>query len=486
MDGIFSKFRYLLIVLGGIITGTLIVALFFTKALLLVLGLVVVFLIMMRPDIGLLLTVGSLIFGYTTALLPEKFIVTMSVQKVFGILTFVSWVLNRSVKKSRIVELKDLLIPQNKILAGFILTIVISLFFAEMAGDGFRRFNSMLALVMFYFLVYKMVDSEKFFRRLLAVFVISSVLIACFSVVQPFVFKGRSEYNVAQIGPFEDPSEQHSTGTLYRSSGLYHADSLAINMVIVIPLLLFFFRSQRSLILKFIIILALIASLGALVLSFSRAAVFSLLLIFPFIILRQIVKVSPAFIIVVVSIALGAALLVPNKFTDRVFSVKNIKESKGLEARKKMWGTAFDMFKDYWLTGVGFGSFDEHLPRYSDDEYVKVYTELGNPVGPHNLFMEVAAEQGASGLIALVVFFGTAIGGFWRGRRRFKAAGNSDMATLSSALELGLIAFIISNLAHVTILHNKEIWFVLACPLVLNKLASLKDMTLLDDQRKES
>jgi len=163
-------------------------------------------------------------------------------------------------------------------------------------------------------------------------------------------------------------------------------------------------------------------------------------------------------------------LIAPRAFLNRVFSIENLRESQGLDVRKKLWSGAWEMFKDNWFTGVGLAGFEVNSYKYVNIDQGKEREEYKTPMTTHNLYLEAASEQGVFGLVFLLSFFGFSIIGFRKVRKKFKIINNPEMSLLSSALELCLIAFLIFNIAHSSLIHNKEIWFILACAIVLRKI----------------
>lgn len=64
--------------------------------------------------------------------------------------------------------------------------------------------------------------------------------------------------------------------------------------------------------------------------------------------------------------------------------------------RLAIWQAAGGMIADHWVLGVGVGRFAELFPAYQVTDYYTRY--------PHNLLLEVFAETGVVGLLALLAF----------------------------------------------------------------------------------
>ena len=80
-----------------------------------------------------------------------------------------------------------------------------------------------------------------------------------------------------------------------------------------------------------------------------------------------------------------------------------------------MWQSAWHMFSDHPLLGVGPGNFQ---PLYRD-KYISPFSQEG-PVHshPHNIFLQTLAESGIAGGVAFFALWGTVFWHYWRRRRR--------------------------------------------------------------------
>jgi O-antigen ligase len=151
--------------------------------------------------------------------------------------------------------------------------------------------------------------------------------------------------------------------------------------------------------------------------------------------------------------------------------------------RTMAWGIAADMLADHPLTGVGPGNFTIHFPEYLRPPQGSAVRDLANLssdnwIHPHNDFLEVAAEQGLPGLIALVAVFVLALVAIRRVLTGSPPATDARLATASLAALVGLIVmscldFPLDRVSHqvvlavhlaVVVLLNRDDWAAAAIP----------------------
>jgi O-antigen ligase len=157
--------------------------------------------------------------------------------------------------------------------------------------------------------------------------------------------------------------------------------------------------------------LGLAISLGVMALAWSQQA-------------RKLVIPLAASVVFIIALAM-LGLLPPNlaaritSVTDNfgVFDVRSVvlsSENFAVVERMAHWQAGWEMFEDYPFLGVGPGNYPAVYERY----YITPWREaLGHA---HNYYLNMAAEAGMPGLLALLVLLGLA---FRALRRRIRAAG---------------------------------------------------------------
>lgn len=102
--------------------------------------------------------------------------------------------------------------------------------------------------------------------------------------------------------------------------------------------------------------------------------------------------------------------------------------SVGLLGRIAIWQGSLAMIRDHWRLGVGLGRFWDYFPVYRVNTYYTRY--------PHSFLLEVFAELGIVGLIALLGFLGSAAIG---PLRVFVSVRTNPTARFEQSVELALV-----------------------------------------------
>ena len=101
--------------------------------------------------------------------------------------------------------------------------------------------------------------------------------------------------------------------------------------------------------------------------------------------------------------------------------------------RLTYWKVAYDIAKDYWLTGIGLGNFATAYPVYQ-------YLGAGDVQAAHNDYLQLLCETGIFGLAAFVAFW---VHLLVNGARRVLATPDRREQSLLTAMLAGVLAFLI-------------------------------------------
>jgi putative inorganic carbon (hco3(-)) transporter len=117
-------------------------------------------------------------------------------------------------------------------------------------------------------------------------------------------------------------------------------------------------------------------------------------------------------------------------------------------AERKLYAlTAWAMFLDHPVLGVGAGNYTVHFDRYADKVgfSARDYEQPGEVHYPHNLYLEIAAE---TGFVGLALFAGVVIAAFLglrRARAVLLARGDRVSADFARAFEIALVGYLVSS-----------------------------------------
>jgi O-antigen ligase len=195
---------------------------------------------------------------------------------------------------------------------------------------------------------------------------------------------------------------------------------------------------------------SILLSLGAICISMSRTAALTLVLG----LIATIVLVQPRqrlFRNLVGGFALlGAALLANVLLFPESQVLTKLARNWTLSGRTDLWSTAWAMFQDAPLLGKGphtFGVF-HHIPW------------------PHNLYLEVLAEQGLLGLLTLGSLLVWGFFGAWKTQR----TGPADARLLGAGAFAGLIGFCSAGAVELSLLRE---WVVIVLFMLLGIVGQL-------------
>lgn len=138
------------------------------------------------------------------------------------------------------------------------------------------------------------------------------------------------------------------------------------------------------------------------------------------------------------------------------FMNENSKTSWGY--RLEMWIFSWEMFKEHFWTGVGFGNFHELYAAYAEKNNVAGQTNFGQS---HNNYLNIIVELGVWGAVSLFLLLYFFI-------KAFKSFLNNQYGIAAMSSIVVLMFFMLTDSA---LNHKKSIFFILYVLFVLFILA---------------
>ena len=126
--------------------------------------------------------------------------------------------------------------------------------------------------------------------------------------------------------------------------------------------------------------------------------------------------------------------------------------------RTPIWDTAYNMFQDNWLNGVGPRGFRYAYRTYADEDNYFVRRGQEGQTHPHLVFLEIAVETGVIGLAGFILFYITILRYWWRGRH----------STINGAWTAALLAGTFPLNAHLAFYGSYWsgfLWLLVSCTL---------------------
>lgn len=142
--------------------------------------------------------------------------------------------------------------------------------------------------------------------------------------------------------------------------------------------------------------------------------------------------------------------------------------------RVRMWESAWEMFRDRPVTGVGFNRTGEYSPMYA----TKIFGERPQFTShAHNNVLDSLASTGLVGFAAFLAWWGVLVGGAVISFRRAR----KEERWLPAAVLAGFLAFHVNGLTQINFWdgktqHTLMIWVGVALALAMRRRSRLKDI----------
>ncbi len=407
-------------------------------------GTAILLLVLINPRYGLLLialTIPLEVAGTVGALTRH---LPLTIPKILTLVTLFSTIIHVGMKKIQIRVL-----PWMYLLPAFLLMAVFSLMGAGEMKNGFEAVFRLSTTVLFFFLVVQLADSWKIIKRCLLILILSSTLASTYALIQRYLPQARfetrysweqSEGNV--FGVEKSVLEEKTVGVVERSTGLSaHAILLALNVSLLIPLVVVFWRNTHAFDLTRILwLLFMVILLSSFVVTYSRTGFVLLLFSFGMMFIKRLAILTPFTLVVCVAAGILLISFPPPRFIDRVLSVKSYtSQSHSYSVRMELFQAGWMQFKDHFLTGVGYGN------RYDIFKYYAC-ADKKSAVTPHNAYIQVASQTGVFALALLLAFFFKVHRNLCRVIKTLQKNGQETFSRIGQALDISILTFLLCGL----------------------------------------
>jgi O-antigen ligase len=138
-------------------------------------------------------------------------------------------------------------------------------------------------------------------------------------------------------------------------------------------------------------------------------------------------------------------------------------ESSDTSGRSTIWAVGWRMVQSNPIVGVGAGNFTVASIHYLNDPGALTRADLivDTPKVAHNMYLELQADLGLPGLIALLsIIIGSMVAAV-RAARAFERLGERDLEIMSRCVVLCLVGFLVSDF-FLSGEFSKQLWMVFA------------------------
>lgn len=345
--------------------------------------------------------------------------------------------------------------PLNKLVIAFSIIIILSGIFAFNPALSWAYRNVMLTWVMVYFLVIKIVNTEKMIILFIVAYLLFNLKMAQFGSI---IWMERG-FSFAAYGLNGAPG-------WFQNSGEY-----AIQMLIYGSLAFAFVISLRDYLgryKKWVMYIAAAMGYISVMGSSSRGSQFALAIIAVWFLMRQKNGFKGLIILVVLSIAL--LNLLPEKEMQR-FRV--VGEDNSSLQRLAYVEAGLKIIKEHPVLGIGYDNWASYM--------IHKYPE---GVGPgktiqvsHNIYIQAGSELGLTGLACFLLMALLAFINNSRTRRMADQIDNKLFYNLTYGLDAGLIGYLIAG-TFVTVLYYPFFWIQITMIVMLNSVTKKQWLTM--------
>lgn len=426
-------------------------------------------LMVLFPWLAMLLTAAMIPLERIGRLTADSSAYTMSLMRIAGLVALAVFVLQAATTRGKI----HLGLPFCLYLTYCVWAIATVPFSSDHLG-GVRASSAILGNLLFFFLVVNMARGWGMTKAVVATWLLACSVVGAFTIYEWHT--GRSRISEDLVGEtatrfstvLRDTSEWESLEKVDRAIGTTSSPAVhAINMILTVPFLLYFFRTSTDWRIRLLSIAGCLISVYNVVLSNTRAALIVVALVLLLCLLRRLFAVSPGAIVAL--IVLGGVVLLssPEATYRRVLDLNQYtyRESGTLRTRMAYWTAGGEIIRENWLTGVGLGNQRE----------VPAHARIDGPGEStvHNEYLETMIE---TGVIGWVLFFAFVLLLLWcslRGAARLRRASPEDPRYwFMIACQIAMIAVLVFAV-QVDVFHFplKGWWLIAALTWVIHESA---------------
>jgi O-antigen ligase len=365
-------------------------------------------------------------------------------------ISYVGVVLLRSaIYSEKLIVKSPLNIPVMLVIISFTISFIQAIFVADpyhLKNHIFPTFQQWLQWILFYLFCLKGIRNEKEAKQVV-IWVMLMVLLAGIQNIRDYVNMAFST---------SSPHLQRATGLF----GNANASAAFFCLYLPIPIALALNR-LKAFKLKLLFSITSIIGLIAIVVTFSRTGMVSILL--AGLIIATLVKINPKIVVILlVFLILGAS----NDKIRKRFSETNVKGPYGTaidpsgEARLIAWQKGFHLIKERPVIGNGFFTFRYiHVAKY-EDMAAKAHGSGGMAV--HNGFINILVNAGITGLLSFLFLMGSALKVTWQ---LYRTTDDKFWSGVGLGMFAGIIAFLLANMASTNFYDRQMVgylWILLA------------------------
>jgi O-antigen ligase len=285
------------------------------------------------------------------------------------------------------------------------------------------------------------------FRHVIYTFLIIGAFIGTISVHQYLTKNFRSEYGGFAVAEYMNIVENTDD---YRLSGPVGDPNFFAQVMVVLALLgVERIVHDKKLLVKIIAGWCAAVSTLSVVFTFSRGATVALIL--SLIVFFWIYRLKPVQLAAVILLGVVLLLFAPPTYFERILTLRDVLPTsegqidvysdRAIQGRASENLTAWVMLSQHPLMGVGLNNFTTLYQEYSKSLGL---APSARSRSPHNLYLEVASEQGFVGLTVFLLMIGFAIRSVLYAIRKFREIGMDDYSHMATGFAIAFIGYLLT------------------------------------------
>jgi probable O-glycosylation ligase (exosortase A-associated) len=247
---------------------------------------------------------------------------------------------------------------------------------------------------------------------------------------------------------------------------------LALNMML--PILFFLGREESRKWLRLLFLTMFFLSIVSILVTYSRGSFLGLAVVLALLLLKSRKKILGIFLLTC-GIFVGLSML-PGMWFERIETMKTYQEDRSSMGRIRAWQVSYKLALDRPLLGGGFEPFSSEIYRRYLPEELLESADVGT--GAHNIFFQVLAEHGFTGLllyISLIVFTIFSL-------RKMARGGEEDpelrwLRRCASMLEVSIAGYVVSGF-FLSMCYFDLFFLLVAVAIILRCLVSQRLLSL--------
>jgi putative inorganic carbon (hco3(-)) transporter len=235
---------------------------------------------------------------------------------------------------------------------------------------------------------------------------------------------------------------------------------LAVATIMIIPLMRYFQQQSSQHWARMLLAVAMGLSAASVLGSYSRGGLLALLAMTVVLLRKSRRRLLLA--LVFGSVIAGLIAFMPDRWEQRMSTIRNYDEDQSANTRLMAWQTMFNLAKDHPLVGGGFGIDNEQIyQRYSPSPFA------GSPVA-HSIYFQALGEQGFVGLaLVLALLVGAwIVAGRMSHEAELRGADWRWAVDMARLIQASLSGFIVGG-AFLNLLHFDFYYYLIAALIAL-------------------